>query len=794
MDTAKIVKTIKMSKMNKKLKLTVSLIGAILALVSQIAYTATINLTSSTINTGIVSGTNGADGINASSGAAATNGSDGTDGYYVDIGSSIPTLTNSGTINGGRGGNGGHGFAVGVQPNGGNGGNSGSGIYNKGTISTLVNTGNINAFSGGNGGLAAGGGTPGTDGRQGAAILNYGLIDEFTNRGSMTGDVSVSCLVSDLCDSVDNKNRGRINTLNNFGVINGDVFLGMDAPTPGATPSIGTLNNSGSINRIYLQYMVGEGVAIETVNNSGQINDGIHIVGIMSSVELGIGTLINSGSIDGGIQIQGVGSLGGLSGAGIKSFFNTGTLTGGITINGVQYYGVQQSGIESLTNMGSIADGISISSISNGSTGIDTLNNLQGDRTTSALTYTGKLPNNYNIIINAAGQYGQLSGTSVTSSTTFGIYAGSNITNRLYTGVLQGIASSNLTGVGTTTRTGTFDGMAWTLTETVTIAGSENWNLSFTGVSVAQTQSSVHALASKLRGAFSSQAVATNYANMNTYDCNLFDAKGLCISVGGQQSYVDSPSSNFTSTVVVAGYRVSPTFRVGGFLNQNLNNSTSRNVDISNANPLMGLFAVWNQNEDHLGYQVKVANAYQDKDVTTIRDAVETSEAGRGNTELNTQSYVGELSYAFLANEDKTLIRPYAAVRYTRIKQDAYTEEATSAVTAPLSYKSLIDRSTSALGGVKVDHKLAEKLNLKASLGIEQDLYHHVDNLTATGVSGLTSESFNDNIKRTRPVASIGAYYMPAKNQRISADLYYQQLPFQSTASTTAYLNYMIGF
>lgn len=315
-----------------------------------------------------------------------------------------------------------------------------------------------------------------------------------------------------------------------------------------------------------------------------------------------------------------------------------------------------------------------------------------------------------------------------------------------------------------------------------------------TGASTADTQSSLHSLAPKLRGGFSSQAVATNYANMNTYDCDLFDAKGVCVSVGGQQTYVDNPSSNTTSTVVVAGYKVSPQIRIGGFLNQNINNNTVSSVHMSNANPLMGLFAVWNQNEDHLGYQVKVANAYQDKDVTTTREVTGTSEPGRGNTELNTQSYVGELSYAFLANDDKTLVRPYAAIRYTRIKQDGYTEQTSSTVTAPLTYSALEDRSTAALVGVKLDHKLAEKLNLKASLGLEQDLYHHVDNLSASGVSGLTSENFNDNIKRTRPVASIGAYFTPAKNQRIAADLYYQQLPFQSTGSTTAYVNYMIGF
>ncbi len=331
-------------------------------------------------------------------------------------------------------------------------------------------------------------------------------------------------------------------------------------------------------------------------------------------------------------------------------------------------------------------------------------------------------------------------------------------------------------------------------------AGSNSWfnlddvSLVRIGPGTIDTQSSLNSLASKLRGAFSSQTMATNFANMNTYDCNLFDEKGLCVSVGGQQTYVDSPSANMTSAVVVAGYKVSPTFRIGGFLNQNVNSNTGSNVDISNNSPLMGLFAVWNQNENHLGYQVKIANAYQDMGVTTTRDVIGTSEAGRGKTDLNTQSYVGELSYAFLTNDDKTLVRPYAAVRYTRIKQDGYTERTTSDVTAPLTYASLADRSTAALVGIKLNHKLTDKVNLTGSLGVEQDLNHDVDNFTASGVSGLTSEAFNNNINRTRPVASIGAYYMPVKNQRIATDIYYQELPFQSTASTTAYVNYTIGF
>ena len=319
-----------------------------------------------------------------------------------------------------------------------------------------------------------------------------------------------------------------------------------------------------------------------------------------------------------------------------------------------------------------------------------------------------------------------------------------------------------------------------------------NYLLFSAGPSAVDTQASLRTSAQKTRSIFNASAISSNFANMNTYDCNLFDVKGMCISAGGRFTTVDNPDSNTTSAVVVVGYKASPNIRIGGFLDQNVNNSTPSGIQVSNKNPLMGLFAVWNQNEDGLGYQVKVANAYQDKSINTTREVIGTSEAGKGSTDLNTQSYVGELSYAFNYN-DKTLLRPYLALRHTTIKQDAYTE---TGVATPLSYAALEDRSTTALLGLKLNHKLTPKTTLTASLGIEQDLEHSVDDYsaTSTGISGLTSENFNNNIKRTRPVASAGAYYAVSKTQRIAGDIYYQQLPFQSTGSTTAYFNYTVGF
>lgn len=473
-------------------------------------------------------------------------------------------------------------------------------------------------------------------------------------------------------------------------------------------------------------------------------------------------------------------------------------------ITGVVRYGISNVGtIGTLTNVGSITGGFG--SIANNGA-INTFNNLQGSATSSPVKVVFNLPVNYNIIIKSPTQYGQLSGAGSTGNMAFNIYGNTGTTlipgvnasvvsAGRYVNVLQGFTT--LSSVSNTT--GTYGDFEYSLVPNATLLDA--WDLLFvfvgpsfvfTGPSTLDTQASLHALAPKLRTGFTQQIMATNFANMNTYDCNLFDTKGVCLSMGGQQTYVDDPSSDLTSAVAVGGYRISPTIRIGAFVNKYTNINTVSGVHMSNATPLMGLFAVWNQNEDHLGYRVKIANAYQNNDVTTIREVINTSEAGKGNTTLNTQSYVGELSYTFLTNEEKTLVRPYAALRYTRIKQDGYTED--SSVTAPLTYSAIEDRSTTALVGVKLNHKMAEKLNLTGSIGIEHDLSHHVDDLTASGVSSLTSENFNDNIKRTRVVASVGAYYSPAVNQRIAADLYYQQLPFQSTGSATAYVNYTIGF
>ncbi len=628
------------------------------------------------------------------------------------------------------------------------------GIFSIGNDVSITNSGVISAsglnshgiYSGGSNASINNTGVISTTGVDGNGIYNSGIINLLQNDGS----IKVAVLSGGGNCGVTNLNQ--IGTINNAGLIDlREAYKGIGLLNGGYgfSGTITTLNNSGLI---YGNFYTGAGIE-NSGNNPSTFT-----------------SLNNSGEISGDFGIDNRGT--------IQSLSNRGTITG----NTLGVFNIGQ--ITTLTNIGAISGGLV--GIQNGGAGFITLNNAQGGNgislATTALTYSGDLPANYNLIINSPAHYGQLHTDGTTSlPTNFGIYAGSYVTNRLYSSVIGNAIGQ----VNNLTSTTSYDNLNWAL-----LQNGNNYDLRFSGFNAAGTQASLQASALSLRNIFNQAIASSNFANMNTYDCNSFDAHGMCISAGGRYTNLDDPNLNMTSAVLVVGYKATTNIRIGGFLDQSVSNNLPVGIKLSNKSPLMGVFAFWNQNEDGLGYQVKVANAYQDKDVTTTRDGTTfTAESGSGTTKLNIQSYVAELSYAF-ADQYDTIVRPYVAFRHTSIKQDAYAERG---ITTPLTYAALTDRSTTALFGIKFNHAVSTQTNITASVGLEQDLQQHTDKYSATGIDGLAPENFSSTINHTRRVASVGAYYAVSKTQRVSGDVYFQELPFQSTGTTTAYFSYMIG-
>lgn len=444
--------------------------------------------------------------------------------------------------------------------------------------------------------------------------------------------------------------------------------------------------------------------------------------------------------------------------------------------------------VDYISNTGSITSATGYG-IRNAST-IITLTNSQGGNSTTpattALTYTGNLPTNYNIIINSPTHYGQLAVTTpVGTITNFGIYGAPLITSRTYASVLIGTAPPSGASFGS------YDNMSWSLVA----SGVDIYDLSFTGVSLMGTQQSLVNTASALQPIFTLQN--TVLANSFSYDCSLFAANGLCVSAGGRNTAVQAANGlNNTSGLLIASYRLNKNnSRIGAYADQNLSvNNSGGTVALSNNTPLVGLFGVWSERPDAIGAEVKVSAAYGQKNTTITRQVVGFSEAGSGSSTLNSQGAQVVAKYGFGVTEN-TVVSPYVGMRYTQNNMGGYTEGTSLTVTAPLTFSALNTNATTALAGVGARHLLNSKTMLFASAGVESDTN------TANGsyygansnISGLTPVNFNANPVTTRPTASLGASYLVEKNHQIGLSGIYRQEAYQAVSSTSVFLTYTVG-
>ena len=89
---------------------------------------------------------------------------------------------------------------------------------------------------------------------------------------------------------------------------------------------------------------------------------------------------------------------------------------------------------------------------------------------------------------------------------------------------------------------------------------------------------------------------------------------------------------------------------------------------------------------------------------------------------------------------------------------------------------------------------MSSDIILKGSLGVEHDIFHSIDRLEPTGISGLTTVNLDESFNKTRPVVSIGLEYDLTPNQRLAGTFQYQELSYKSKSESNVYLYYMIGF
>lgn len=285
--------------------------------------------------------------------------------------------------------------------------------------------------------------------------------------------------------------------------------------------------------------------------------------------------------------------------------------------------------------------------------------------------------------------------------------------------------------------------------------------------------------AQAMRSVFNIQTSALN-AGLS-YDCTVFDKKGICLSTGGRYSTTNSPETATTSGLLIGSYRFDKNIRLGAWVDQNLSTNNTDGVKLGNSKPLLGVFGAWAERSDGLGYEVKVSAGYGDKDIEVTRTST-----NQGSAKMSSRGIQSVSSYG-IALDSNWIAAPYVGVKYLSVKRGAYTEGGADALT----YNALRQETISAIAGVKLTGKIDPQTFTVFSAGIEQNLSHNVGKYSAT--SGDTAE-FNSNVQKTRPVVSAGVYYDIDKIQRVGLNLIHRQEAFQTTTSTTALATYTVGF
>ena len=466
----------------------------------------------------------------------------------------------------------------------------------------------------------------------------------------------------------------------------------------------------------------------------------------------------------------------------INTFTNSGTINGASGIAAVYNAGT----LTTLENYGSIMRPFYNGNVNPNSIG--TLMNAQGaGNLNGALSWQGYLPTNYRIFITDPTHYGQLfSGGLLLGSMTFGIANGSTVAAGTYHGVLSGFTLANLTS-GTS---GVYNGLNWSLSD----VGNNIWDLIFTrnGPSAEDTQAALQANVAALQGIYSIQTGTIN--NSLTYDCSYFDSKGLCLSTGGRYSNASNSHANTTSAMVIGGYRIDEHFRIGGYVDQNLYNTEAGSIASLRSNtPFLGVFGVWNENADQTGFEARLAAAYNNSNMDINRVQVGTSELGYGKTGIDTLSGSATLSYGFKVVPN-WMASPYFGVRHTTVSSSGYSEQATTDVTAPLTYNGVNQESLTALLGIKASGRLTDQIGLQASAGLEQDTHTYTSAYSATGIDGLTSINFTPNMQKSRAVSTFGATYNVVKGHRLGLNAIWRQESFQNIDTKMAYVNYTMAF
>ena len=633
------------------------------------------------------------------------------------------------------------------------------------------------------------------------AINNSGLIDADLTTGGQT----IQFFENSGSNSLDNSGTIRAESTSTFAPA---IKVQSSTVTSIVNTATGTIQSSGATTVSEGIRVDGVGSLVNLITNAGTIT------ATGSSTARGISVLGDSNSIN---QINNSGTITATGGNGVTngivffgggtSVINSGTIQGTATsasANGIRFardlttltnsgtitgstHGVSIAGtLTNLVNTGTIS-GTSGFSISNQGTIVNFTNSQTN------LTHTDNIPSNYFILINNTANYGKVTFTDPEGTMNFAIADESTIEGGTYAAVLSGLDAEHLSRTSGVQTVGSVDfgyklhnssGSQWDL-EIRPLSEDTNCTVNSDGTNC-DKRNCVASLVEKGLNA----VAGGNFAHMNTYDCDTFGSSGRCFSLGGRHTSINDPGSDVTGLVMVYGKKISDHIRWGSFIHSNISYNTPANFLLSNKTPLIGFYAVWNENADQTGLQLKIGNSYQAINATILREQLGLSEAARGETVITAKDLIVELRNNIKVSESVTFT-PYGASRFSDKYQSGYTE---TGAQLPLTFNEVFENSWVAIGGIKFKKKTDAGSSVYGTIGIERDISHNVSTLSPSGISGITTVDLTKNHNATRAVLAVGYDLKVTPNAILRLKFQYQELPYQDMTESNTYVSYNFLF
>jgi probable HAF family extracellular repeat protein len=135
----------------------------------------------------------------------------------------------------------------------------------------------------------------------------------------------------------------------------------------------------------------------------------------------------------------------------------------------------------------------------------------------------------------------------------------------------------------------------------------------------------------------------SSMALMMDYDCRAFGQHNTCISFGGRYGDLNA-STNEGAGILTAAYRVSPSVRVGAFIDHRVTQSKPAGINYSDDTPSIGAFVAYDDRGNGTGMQGKLTAVYNTGKVGVTRLASSAyTEAGSGRSSLTSYAVGAEL-------------------------------------------------------------------------------------------------------------------------------------------------------